>query len=170
MSRQQTNVDIPGVRQVLWQETPQGWTYLPGIWTALLKCSLLNHFSSVCKQTQHGIVNSAESDSRLDVLQWRPDCPISSATKGGWRLCFHHCLSVFEQDISKSYGWILTKFDWQFGCGTRMKWLDFCEYPLPVLDMRIFKVILHHWKIEPKTIYSTISQKVMDGFRRTRSG
>ena len=28
-----------------------------------------------------------------------------------------------------------------------------------------FWVILHHWEIRPKMIYSTISQKVVDGFR-----
>ena len=86
---------------------------------------------------------------------------ITCITKSGSKLCFHTsvCLSVCEQDISKSYGWIRT-FDGQVVCVTRTNWLDFGEDPDP--DTRIFKVILHHWAIRPKTIYRKISQKFVD--------
>ena len=40
----------------------------------------------------------------------------TSATEGGWRLCFHHCLFVCEQDISECCGRIWTEFGGQVGC------------------------------------------------------
>ena len=48
------------------------------------------------------------------------------------------CLFVCEQGISKSYGWILTKFGGQVGCVTRMNWLDFGEDMGSDSDTRIF--------------------------------
>ena len=68
------------------------------------------------------------------------------------------CLSVCEQDISKSYGQIQMKLGGQVGCVTRTNLFDFAE-DLDK-DPRISKLILHHWVIGPKTIYSTIFQKV----------
>ena len=50
---------------------------------------------------------------------------VTSATEGGKFIC----LSIFEQDISNSYGWIRTKLHWQVGCVTRPNWLDFGEDP-----------------------------------------
>ena len=81
--------------------------------------------------------------------------------------CFHRCLSiclflfVCEQNISKSCGWIRMEFGREFGYVTKAKWLDFREDPNPYLDPRIFKVIFHHWEIQPKMAYSRISQKVV---------
>ena len=54
------------------------------------------------------------------------------------------------------------KFDGQVGCVTGTNCLDFGEDPDPTT--RILKVILHHREMGPKMIYSTICQKVMDGF------
>ena len=56
------------------------------------------------------------------------------------------------------------KFCGQVGCVTRTNGLDFDEDPDPDPSTRILKVILHHCEMGPKTIYSTISQKVVDGF------
>ena len=87
---------------------------------------------------------------------------ITSTTEGGRRLCFHPflslCLSVCVQDISKSSGWIQMKFGGQVGCVTRPNWLDFGEEPDPAT--KIFKVILYHWEIGPKTICSTYLKKL----------
>ena len=44
------------------------------------------------------------------------------------------CLSVCEQDISKSYGLIRTKLGGQVESVTRMNCLDFGEYPHPDPD------------------------------------
>ena len=41
---------------------------------------------------------------------------------------------------------------------------NFGEVQNPDSDSRIFQVFLHHSEMVPKTICSTISQKVMDGF------
>ena len=55
------------------------------------------------------------------------------------------CLSVCEQDISKSHECIGTKFGGELGYATWTKWLNFAEDSDP--KPRIFKVILHHWVI-----------------------
>ena len=52
------------------------------------------------------------------------------------------CLSVCEQDISKSYERIQMKHGGQVGYVTRNNCFDFGEDPNP--DPRIFNVILHH--------------------------
>ena len=56
------------------------------------------------------------------------------------------------------------KFCGQVECATRMKCLDFGEDPDPDLTTRICIVILHNGEIGPEMIFSTISQKVVDGF------
>ena len=61
----------------------------------------------------------------IEHLYWLFNSVITSATKGGRRLCFHHCLSVCEQDIFKSYGRIRTKLDGQVGYVTSTNWWDF---------------------------------------------
>ena len=48
----------------------------------------------------------------------------------------------------------------QVGCVTRTNWLDFGEDPDPTTG--IFKVMLHHWEMGPKTMYRMISLKVVD--------
>ena len=58
------------------------------------------------------------------------------------------------------------KFCGRVGCVTRTNWLDFGEDPNPDPTTRILKLILHHWEIGPKTICSTTSQIVADGFGR----
>jgi len=73
------------------------------------------------------------------------------------------CFSVSEQDISKSYRLIWTKFGGQVGCVAMIKCFNFGEDP--GADTRILKrVFFQHWEIGPKTIHSTVSQKVLDGF------
>ena len=95
------------------------------------------------------------------VILHRPSL-VPSATEGGWRLCIHQSLSAsrMSQKVVDGFGW---KFVGR--CVTRTNRLDFGE-DLD-LDTRIFKVILHHWEILPKMIYSTISQTFMDGLGRT---
>ena len=52
--------------------------------------------------------------------------------------CFHPCLSVCEQDISKSYELIMTKLGGQVECVTRTNWFDFGEDQDPDMDTTIF--------------------------------
>ena len=58
------------------------------------------------------------------------------------------------------------KFCAQVRFVTWTNWLDFGEDLDPDMTSRISYVILHHWEIGPKTIYNTISQKVVDGFEQ----
>ena len=67
---------------------------------------------------------------------------VTSATTGGWRLCFHLYLPVclfvcfsMSKNIPKSYEWIWTKLGGKVGCVTRMSWFDFGEDPDPDLDL-----------------------------------
>ena len=55
----------------------------------------------------------------------------------------------------------------QVGCVTRKNWLDFVENPDPDPDQttRIFLCDSSPLRDRVKMIYSTISQKVVDGFR-----
>ena len=83
-----------------------------------------------------------------------------------WRLCFHPFLSVCYLSIkiffAKYVGlwhlfvtWFLATvfkqlFKKSFVCvgdQPRTATLNFCEDPNPNPDLRIFKVILHHWEI-----------------------
>ena len=72
---------------------------------------------------------------------------LTSATEGGWRLCFLPCLSVClfvcEQHSSNICRRIWTKFGGELGNMTRTNWFDFSEDPSPI----IFLMILHHWVI-----------------------
>ena len=103
-----------------------------------------------------------------DVLLWSEVVAdiITSAIEGGRRLCFHPCLSVclfVWADISKSCGWIWTKFDGQVGYVTRTNWFDFGEDPNPDPDSRIFQVILHPWEMGKNYVsHDTVSLKVVD--------
>ena len=72
------------------------------------------------------------------------------------------CLSVSGISLI-SYGWIWMKLGRQDGCVAWINWLDFGVDQDPDLDTRISSGILHHCKMVPKTICSTISQKVADG-------
>ena len=67
-------------------------------------------------------------------------------------------------NVSRGWGWIPTKLGGQVGCATRTNWFDFAENLNPHPDPRNFQVILHHWEIRTKTIETTMSQKVTDGF------
>ena len=69
---------------------------------------------------------------------------VTSATEGGWRLCFHPCLCLIdcEQNISKSCGRIWMKFGGELGYVTPTKLSDFGEDPYP--DLRIFSVIFFY--------------------------
>ena len=79
---------------------------------------------------------------------------------------FHPCLSVCEQDISKSYSPIRTKFGGEVGCVTRMKCLNFGEDLDP--DLRILKVILHHWVIGLKRYTVAHDNSKCDGWIRPK--
>ena len=70
-------------------------------------------------------------------------------------------LFVCKQDILKCYGQIRMKVGGPIGSVTMTNCFAFVED----LDARIFQVIINHLEIGPKTIYSTVSQKVRDGFR-----
>ena len=67
------------------------------------------------------------------------------------------CLFVCEQNISKCWGRIWTKFGGELGYVPRTKLLDFGEDPNPDLDPRIFKVILHFLEIGPN-VHSLVRQ------------
>ena len=74
----------------------------------------------------------------------------TSATEGGWWLCFLPCLSVrlfvCVQDISKSCGRIQMKVCGHVRCATRTNWLDFGEDPdTDASDYWNCKVNFHHW-------------------------
>jgi len=58
--------------------------------------------------------------------------PLSVCLSVRTSMCFF-CLSVFEQDISKSRGWIWRKFVGELGYATETKLLDFGEDPDPKL-------------------------------------
>ncbi len=78
-------------------------------------------------------------------------------------VCFFVCVAGYlkklwtDPDETWWTGWVCEKdeligFWWRSESGSGYE------------NYLIFKVILHHWQIGPKTIYSTISQKVVDGF------
>ena len=79
-------------------------------------------------------------------------------------VCLSVCLSVCHTIFGHSFQAIVLKFFVYVCDRQRTGTLNFGEYPNP--DLKFFEVILHHWEIWPKTIYSTIPQKVMDGFTR----
>ena len=80
-------------------------------------------------------------------------------------VCLFVCLFACVQDISKSWGRIWVKFCGQVQCVKRTKWLDFCEDPDPDPTTIIFLGDSSPLRGQ-KMIYSTISQKVVDGFGR----
>jgi len=49
-------------------------------------------------------------------------------------VCLSVCLSVCEQDNSKSYGWIFLKFWGYVGNGTNYQWFNFGDDPEGILD------------------------------------
>ena len=61
----------------------------------------------------------------ISITIYQHRCFDSDNIKGGQRLCFHPCLSVCEQDASKSYGWIRMELGGQVGCATETNQFDF---------------------------------------------
>ena len=98
--------------------------------------------------------------------EWNVHCSIfliTTATEGGQRLCFHHCLSVCL--FVCLWAWYLKKL-WTDSDGTWWTgWVcDKDELIRFLVKFRIlirirnffliFQVILHHKEMGPKTIYS----------------
>ena len=99
-----------------------------GVFSQKVSCGTL------AKWFKHSSNHSNESVKR-ERLAWQaiaiclvnehnPDNKFASdviiySTDGGWRLCVHPSLSVWEQDILKGYGWIRTKLGGQVECVKR---------------------------------------------------
>ena len=80
---------------------------------------------------------------------------------------------VCEHDISKSYGRIRTKLGGQVKLGVWQWIIDSILVKIRIwilesfnylrhwrwMEVMLFKVILHHWEMGPKTIYSMMFQK-----------
>ena len=82
---------------------------------------------------------------------------ITSTTEGGCRLCIHPCLFVC---LWAGYLRLWTDLDetcWTVWVCDKDKLIRFW-WRSGYEDYFIFKVVLHHWKIGPKTIHSMIFQ------------